>query len=383
MSVTDTMKPKCALCRVELTPENDSGEHLITNAIGGKKKVKGVYCVPCNNSTGTLWGAEVVRQFQFITLQLGVVRDRGTASSGTFGTASGEPIRLHPDGTLSFLPQKPVVTKQGGEVRIASRVRNRAEAERMLRGFQRTYPKLDVDAAMQNIAGETSYLSEPVVGVTTFGGPKAGRSAVKSALTLAVSAGVDPQICNLALAYLTNEESEPCFGFYSRRNMVRNRPQGKIFHCVAIEGDPASGRLIGYVEYFSVYRIVIALSNCYTGPLVKASYAIAPTTGTEMSLDVDFTFTDDELRFAVSNADDVNPAHVQAMNEVMAIAQQLSIKREEARVARHAYQTALSKLDLRPGQDMTSEIALAISKELTAQMMPFLLHRIFSQGRSR
>jgi hypothetical protein len=90
-------------------------------------------------------------------------------------------------------------------VSALNEVRNRAEAEKMLRGFQRTYPKLDVDAAMQNIAEETSYLSEPVVGVTAFGGPKAGRSAVKSALTLAVSAGVEPQICNLALAYLTNE----------------------------------------------------------------------------------------------------------------------------------------------------------------------------------
>jgi hypothetical protein len=129
--------------------------------------------------------------------------------------------------------------------------------------------------------------------------------------------------------------------------------------------------------------MVIALSDWYTGALVKAAYAIDPTTGTEMNLGVDFTFTDDELRFAVSNADDVTPDQIQAMNEVMAIAQQLSIKREEARVARHANQITLSKLDLKPGQDMTHEIALAMSKELTAQMMPFLLHRISSRGRPR
>jgi hypothetical protein len=36
----------------------------------------------------------------------------------------------------------------------------------MLRGFQRTYPKLDVEAAMQTVAEETSYLSEPVIEVT-------------------------------------------------------------------------------------------------------------------------------------------------------------------------------------------------------------------------
>ncbi len=45
------------------------------------------------------------------------------------------------------------------------------------------------------------------------------------------------------------------------------------------------------------------------------------------------------------------------------------------------YQTTLSKLE--PGQEMTPEIALAMSKEITAQMMPFLRHRISSQRGQR
>jgi hypothetical protein len=40
---------------------------------------------------------------------------------------------------------------------------------------------------------------------------------------------------------------------------------------------------------------------------------------------------------------------------------------------------ALSKIELKPGQEMTPEIALAMNKEITAQMMPFLLHRVSSQ----
>ena len=126
------MNPKCALCGVELGPENDSAEHVISNSIGGMRKVKGVYCVPCNNSTGTLWDAEVARQFQFLALHLGVVRDRGMLPSGTFATASGEAVDVHPDGTLSFPPTKPVVVKEENGVRIASRVRTRAEARKTL-----------------------------------------------------------------------------------------------------------------------------------------------------------------------------------------------------------------------------------------------------------
>jgi hypothetical protein len=37
---------KCALCTVTLTPENDSHEHLILNALGGRRAVKGVIFDP-------------------------------------------------------------------------------------------------------------------------------------------------------------------------------------------------------------------------------------------------------------------------------------------------------------------------------------------------
>ena len=263
----------CALCGVELTRENDSAEHVISNSIGGKRKVKGVYCVACNSSTGTLWDAEVAAQLQFLSLHLGIVRDRGTAPSGRFATASGKPLYVHGDGTLSFPTAKPQIAEEGAGVRIQARVRTRAEAEKTLRGLKRRYPKLDVEAAMKNIVEETSYLSEPVVATTAFGGPKAGRSIVKSALTLAVSAGVDARHCNLALAYLKNEEAAPCFGFYARRDLVANRPRGKVFHCVAIEGDPTTGRLVGYVELFSVYRMVINLSDRFAGSSVKGVFS--------------------------------------------------------------------------------------------------------------
>jgi hypothetical protein len=204
---------------------------------------------------------------------------------------------------------------------------------------------------------------------------------VKSALALAVSAGVDAQCCNLALAYLQREDGPPCFGYYHRRDLVMNRPKATVFHCVAIQGDPEIGRLIGYVELYSIYRMVIGLSDHDTGPAVAATYAIRPTHGTELSLDVDLSFTDEDFRFALAYEDDVGPGQRKAFGEVMEIVQQISFEREQDRVARKAYSTTLSKLGLEPGQKMTSEIALEMSKEITKQMMPFLRHHISSRGR--
>jgi hypothetical protein len=104
---------KFALCGVELDASNDSGEHLIPNSIGGRRKVFGVFCVWCNNKTRTLWDAEVARQLQFLPLKLGVVRDRDETQTGEFATVTGTPVRIRADGRLSFPPSKPVAVEEG------------------------------------------------------------------------------------------------------------------------------------------------------------------------------------------------------------------------------------------------------------------------------
>lgn len=121
------------------------------------------------------------------------------------------------------------------------------------------------------------------------------------------------------------------------------------------------------------------MSDRYAGSSVKAVYAIDPVSGMQLELEVDLAFSEDELRFAVTDKDDATLAQLKAMDELMAIAQGRSFEREQARVARQAYQSTLSKLELQPGQDMTPEVARAMSREITAQLLPFLIHRIMSQ----
>ncbi|MBB3212453.1 5-methylcytosine-specific restriction endonuclease McrA [Herbaspirillum sp. Sphag1AN] len=59
---------KCQLCRDELNHSNDSKEHIIPNAIGGKKKVSGFICKSCNNKAGETWDAELASQLNWFSL---------------------------------------------------------------------------------------------------------------------------------------------------------------------------------------------------------------------------------------------------------------------------------------------------------------------------
>jgi hypothetical protein len=57
------------------------------------------------------------------------------------------------------------------------------------------------------------------------------------------------------------------------------------------------GTLLGYVELFSIYHMVVRLSDQYTGPSLKDCYAVDPTTGEDLDLNVDLTFGEDYLCF--------------------------------------------------------------------------------------
>jgi hypothetical protein len=251
-----------------------------------------------------------------------------------------------------------------------------------LKGLKRKYPKLDVAAALASIDDSETYLSEPIAGQLNFGGELSGRSVVKSALSLAVAEGIEARTCNFALAYLRSPAGAPCFGYYFRRDLVQNRPNDRIFHCVSVKGDPTSKKLIAYVELFGIYRMVVGLSDIYDGANFQACYAIDPTDGTELTLNVDLEFSEEELQFAIANEDQYLAKQLEAVDFFMGLAQRRSFEREQQRVAGKAYRQAVSALGLVPGQDMTPDIARKLSEEITKRMMPFLLHRVGSQGRN-
>ena len=242
----------CALCDIEITLDNDSRAHIVPEAIGGRRWVRGFLCRVCNSLAGEKWDAVAVKQLNYLCLRFAIQRQDGTVPAGGFETQSGQAVRIHPDGHLSLPDARPEVTESGSTAQIKARRHTKPEARKLLLGMKRRYPKLDVDEAMRTVVEDRSYLSEPVRASFNFGGAQSGRCVVISALALAVASGIKAQACEKATSYLRNDDGEPCFGYFYRRDPVTSRPTDRVFHCVAIKADSSSRRLIGYVESSSV-----------------------------------------------------------------------------------------------------------------------------------
>jgi hypothetical protein len=79
----------------------DSDEHIISKAIGGRRKVRGLLHLACNNGAGRTWDAELAKQLQPLSLHFDVRRQRGSVPWLPVTTTAGEELMLGSKGQLA------------------------------------------------------------------------------------------------------------------------------------------------------------------------------------------------------------------------------------------------------------------------------------------
>jgi hypothetical protein len=136
--------------------------------------------------------------------------------------------------------------------------------------------------------------------------------------------------------------------------------------------------LVGYVELFSLYRMVICLSRSYAGSSLSNYYAIDPTSGEELEIDLDLSLSEEELRRSVANEEDYVANMLRVCGEVLAIAQSDAFDRERKRVIERAWKECVAELQLPAGHNLTPEDVAALSKCLVKRMEAFLVHLLSS-----
>jgi len=366
---------KCALCDVEITDTNDTKEHLIPNAIGGRKKIKRFICKTCNSISGDDWESELAKQLNPLSLFFGISRERGDAPSQLFETTGGDKLKLNVDGSMDI--EKPVYSEQplesGTGVQIQIRARSIPEAKRMLQGVIIKYPQLDLNELLDNVKFQSSYCPDMLNFNFSFGGHEAGRSIVKSALALAVSSGIPAESCVEAVSYLKNEESEACFGYFYESDLIKNRPEGIPIHCVSIKGCRETQQLIGYVEYFGVQRMVLCLSSSYEGEDLSNTYAINPITGEELNLVVELKLSNTEIREAYDYKKIPNGSVEEAFGKVISTGMKASIEKEKDRVLNNAVKYAFENCGAKEGEMLMPEHVNKFTGLMMEKLEPFIL----------
>jgi hypothetical protein len=275
---------QCVLCEKIIVVETDSEEHLISNALGGRRKVAGFLCRQCNSKTGDSWDAKLAAQMLPLCLLMDISRERDEPPSLKVETTAGERLTIGPNGSLSLsAPEFVAKPLSSGRTQYQIKARTMAEAGRMLRGLKRKHPEIDVDATLATAQMVETFPQGAVGHNLGIGGELAGRSMVKSCLAWAFACGVDWSACDHATRYLRSPVNRPCFGYYYDADLVEERPSGVPLHCLAVEADPATGLILAYGEFFGFHRFVCLLGENYGGEAIRKAYAIDPRSGRDRS----------------------------------------------------------------------------------------------------
>lgn len=240
------------------------------------------------------------------------------------------------------------------------------------------YPDVDVAKLLAEIQITETPLDSPIKTTIGFGGPLFGSSIVKTAFAFASQNEIPHQLCDQARNYLKNliDEDNAPYGLFYLRDLVKNRPTDKLFHCVAIKGDSQKKRLIVYVEYFGFARIMVNLSSEYIGQELTKIYALDPTTGQELDLDIDLNLSDSELRRVLDNDSNPFDEYYKALDHAMSIAYKLNHSREINRVVNEATKYAFESLKVKPDCELPPEDKEIFVSLMMEKIRPFLARQL-------
>ena len=372
---------QCFLCGKHLASADKTEEHIVLNAIGGRKKVVGFLCRLCNSETGSKWDADLARQLEPFSLMLGIKRQRGDVPSQTFPTYSGGSTRVNSDGKMTISKPRIRVNTEGGKTHLDIKAPTRREARQILEGLSRKYPQLSGSKIDELIATseERSYYSSDPIGINpSFGGTDSGRSLVKSAAALVYDAGVVPRTCDLALDYLLNDGKEPCFGYYYQpdKDLLINRPPNSPIHCVYVRGCSTDSTIVGYIELYSLWRVVLCLSESYTGSDFNHVYAVDPIGGKELDVSVNFDLSISDIREAYDYKRYDTDAFYEAICSVLDKVREIDFNRARRRAIEKAIKVAFANSGLKDGDKPTDEQAGRMVDDIINEMMPFYIHNL-------
>lgn len=304
----------CALCEQRIDIANDSREHIIPQSIGGRRKIRSFICIDCNSRSGESWDAEIWEQFSHLAMIHGIDRERGTPPNIKIQTVDGDTYLLLPDGSMTIPNSTYKAEPSENGLKIHITAKDVATAHKMVRQVAKKNPKIDVNCFLNGMTIKETPLESAVTFTAGFGGDLAGRSMVKTAVAQAAAAGVRPHSCDTAMTYLKSYTGVPPYAFFYLRDLVTNRPATHAFNCVTVVGIPEKRRLLGYVEYFSMSRIVVILSEQYDGPSVHATYAFNPASGSLLNLSVNLNLSDEELELIRTNQSFTDETYAAAIN---------------------------------------------------------------------
>lgn len=343
--------PNCIFCDDPLTAATKP-EHILLNALGGKKATRRAVCTTCNERFGSAIDRAVTDQVAVLRNMLSLESGSGNPPPTLRNVKAGaDTINLNNDGTLNAV-HKPftITTNPDGTSNlqiVASSVEEVAKHIPNIAGAL----KCTEERVMQLLASAKGTMVTRRPGRAhfpmSFGGGGATQSLVKSCLvlwaTLVGNDEVKSEAFAAARAFVMQGGDE-----FSRNRVhldsryflhveVLTRRFGEFFNLIYIRSDEA-GRVIGHFTLYNVLAWQLVLAESGGTPGVKIGLISNPMDPTAWS---DTIADEIDIGFEWLNAPDYSDEFRRARERLAAAvahAQQSALFREFGRISRRVFE---------------------------------------------
>lgn len=268
-----------------------TNDHIIPQAIGGK--LKAPLCVGCHTKIYSI-DTELTNNLQKIATLLDVKRERKanrpfkvkqveTGVEFEINSLTGE--RARPEVKIKF--------NQDGLPAPEIRARSEKELNKILDGIKKKYGE---------ISQTTEVTTEPIsLGLVehenTLGGRLFMRSVAKTAYLFLVSCLPKEKTFSETFKSIRDfvfedqGESLTSFNFIHTKFMDDGR---RPLHGIAVHFDNQKRNIVGYVQYFGVFRFSVLIARTFLGDIFipDLKYCFNPKTGNGIPLKSDFVIPD-------------------------------------------------------------------------------------------
>jgi hypothetical protein len=256
----------CLFCPNELD-ETTKPEHILLNALGGRKTTKSAICSECNNNFGGTIDNVLASQVTALRNLMQLESGTGKSAPTLKNLQSGEhKVNITGDGDLELVVKPFTIEwREDGKWSVQIRARSEEHLAEIIPHLAAALKTSEENLRQQLGLAQASKVSQPAGPVRhdiLLGGPSAIRSAVKASLvlwsTLVGNEEVRSAAYDTARQFVLNGDEQ----FSINRTHIDSRylvdaermkaEYGPMFNLIYVRSD-AAGRVIGH---FTLYNII-------------------------------------------------------------------------------------------------------------------------------
>lgn len=366
---------ECYVCDAEITSENETDEHILLNAAGGRLKSKKLICKQCNSDFGEKIDAILAKQLNNLSNMLMVKRHRGAPQPIIADKQStGEKYILEVGGKPKL--SKPLIEKtvDGENMSISITARNEEELRNILTGIAKKNPHFNVEEAMKSAQWREEYFNEALHIQTSVGGADVFRAICKCATNFYVyNDGPVSEIKHL-IPYIKGENEKDIVWMHYHDDLYTLNPD-ESFHIIHLVGNPEEKILYCYVDYFSTYKYLVLLNDNYNGNALRSKYFfdLINVVPAEREFKMDY---DRQTLLNFFSKKEIKP--FEKMKNSFDHSIGLGLKRQDDahrnEILERAIQNSLGKYP--EGTIITKEMVDETVNEVVKSIMPYLIRRM-------